>query len=80
LLASADARRPTYSGTPQEGRTAAVGRQHRLVAAVDKLKGLGTTVAAKTLKLDRGGLLTQFNVKGELFGGRRQDPADRQRQ
>jgi Esterase-like activity of phytase/Bacterial Ig domain len=37
-------------------------------AAVDELKGLGITVAAKTLKLDLGALLTGLNGKGEFFG------------
>ncbi|HVQ52426.1 MAG TPA: esterase-like activity of phytase family protein [Mycobacterium sp.] len=37
-------------------------------AAVDKLKALGVTVAAKTLKLDLGQLLTELNDKGEFFG------------
>src|SRR5262245_17558082 len=37
-------------------------------AAVDKLKPLGITVAAKTLKLDLGALLTELNEKGEFFG------------
>jgi Esterase-like activity of phytase/Bacterial Ig domain len=36
--------------------------------ATAKLSGAGITVAAKTLKLDLGGLLTQLNPKGELFG------------
>ena len=37
-------------------------------AAVDKLKALGVTVAAKTLRLDLGQLLTELNDKGEFFG------------
>jgi hypothetical protein len=37
-------------------------------AAVDRLKALGITVAAKTLKLDLGALLTELNDKGEFFG------------
>lgn len=37
-------------------------------AAVDKLKAFGIAVAAKTLKLDLGALLTQLNGKGEFFG------------
>jgi hypothetical protein len=36
--------------------------------ATAKLGAAGITVAAKTLKLDLGGLLTQLNPKGELFG------------
>ncbi|HEX3547390.1 MAG TPA: esterase-like activity of phytase family protein [Mycobacterium sp.] len=37
-------------------------------AAVDKLKSVGITVAAKTLKLDLGALLNELNGKGEFFG------------
>lgn len=37
-------------------------------AAIDKLKSLGIAVAAKTLKLDLGALLTELNDKGEFFG------------
>jgi len=37
-------------------------------AATDKLKALGITVAAKTLKLDLGALLIELNDKGEFFG------------
>jgi hypothetical protein len=37
-------------------------------AAVDKLTTFGITVAAKTLKLDLGDLVTQLNPKGEFFG------------
>jgi hypothetical protein len=37
-------------------------------AAIDKLKSVGITVAAKTLKLDLGTLLTELNDKGEFFG------------
>lgn len=37
-------------------------------AAVGKLNSLGITAAAKTLKLDLGGLLTELNDRGEFFG------------
>jgi Esterase-like activity of phytase/Bacterial Ig domain len=36
--------------------------------AIAKLGAAGIVVAAKTLKLDLGGLLTQLNPRGELFG------------
>jgi hypothetical protein len=36
--------------------------------AIEKLKAVGITVAAKTLKLDFGGLLAELNDKGEFFG------------
>jgi Esterase-like activity of phytase/Bacterial Ig domain len=36
--------------------------------AVEKLQSAGIEVAAKTLKLDLGGLLTELNPKGEFFG------------
>ena len=37
-------------------------------AAVEKLRAAGIEVAAKTLKLDLGGLLTELNPNGEFFG------------
>ena len=37
-------------------------------AAIEKLKGMGITVASKTLKLDLGALVTELNSKGEFFG------------
>ena len=37
-------------------------------ADIDKLKSLGFTVAAKSLKLDLGALLVELNDKGEFFG------------
>jgi len=37
-------------------------------AAIEKLKGAGITVAAKSLKLDLGALVRQFNPNGEFFG------------
>jgi len=60
------------------------------VAAIDKLRSLGVTVASKPLKLDLGALLTELNDRREFFGqrqdrrprrpGRRQDARRRQRQ
>jgi phytase-like protein len=38
------------------------------VAAIEKLKTAGITVASKTLKLDLGALLIKLNDKGEFFG------------
>jgi Esterase-like activity of phytase len=60
------------------------------VAAVDKLRSLGVTVASKPLKLDLGALLTELNDGGRILRtrqdrrprhpGRRQDARRRQRQ